>query len=454
MIKYVFQQRRRVKGKRIKARVYTGCYRLDGELKPTRVALKVTDKQVAEKKLDDIVRQKEREKAGILPPKQLREGAQKQLAVHSRDFIRNLEALGRAKKYVENLQSRLEKLFCECGWKFLSDVTSDSFEHWRANQTTKAAKTLNEYLDAANAYFNWMRQAGRASKNALEDVRKVRTRGKQVRARRALTNSEVGRLLHVAGESKIGYLLAVHTGLRRSELSSLKWSDLELDSGQPSVALSATITKNKKAAILPLHPQLVAELRNVKPLDAKPSDKVLIGRMLPGMWKMKSDLAKAGIKYVEEGRRADFHALRHTLATNLARMNVPPRLAMEMMRHGDMRLTMTTYTDANLLPLAGAIQALPWLGASAATIGQSSTQIRTHSADAVCRNMSHSDANDVSSENAEDHENDSLWHEVMQRVVSRQKLKLAPAVGFEPTTNRLTADRSTTELRWIIYHDD
>jgi hypothetical protein len=27
--------------------------------------------------------------------------------------------------------------------------------------------------------------------------------------------------------------------------------------------------------------------------------------------------------------------------------------------------------------------------------------------------------------------------------------KMAPAVGFEPTTNRLTADRSTTELRWI-----
>ncbi len=25
---------------------------------------------------------------------------------------------------------------------------------------------------------------------------------------------------------------------------------------------------------------------------------------------------------------------------------------------------------------------------------------------------------------------------------------LAPEVGFEPTTNRLTADRSTTELLW------
>ena len=27
---------------------------------------------------------------------------------------------------------------------------------------------------------------------------------------------------------------------------------------------------------------------------------------------------------------------------------------------------------------------------------------------------------------------------------------MAPAVGFEPTTNRLTVDRSTTELRWIF----
>ena len=381
MIKYLFQQKRKVNGKTVKARVYTGCYRLDGEARPTRVALGVADKQVAEKKLDDIVREKEREKAGILPAKQLREGAQKQLSVHSRDFIRNLEALGRTKKYVENLESRLEKLFRECGWKFLSDVTSDSFEHWRANQTKKAAKTLNEYLDAANACFNWMCQAERASKNGLGNVKKVETRGKQVRARRALKNAEVERLLYVAGESKIGYLFAVHTGARRSELKSLKWSDLELDSGQPSVALSATITKNKKAAVLPLHPELAAELRRVKPLDAKRSDKVLIGKMLAGMCKMKSDLAKAGIKYVEEGRRADFHALRHTFCTNLLRANVPPRLAMEMMRHGDMRLTMTTYTDANLLPLASTIQALPWLGKPAAIIDQPSTQIRTHSPD-------------------------------------------------------------------------
>ena len=38
--------------------------------------------------------------------------------------------------------------------------------------------------------------------------------------------------------------------------------------------------------------------------------------------------------------------------------------------------------------------------------------------------------------------------EPSERVVCALR-EVAPAVGFEPTTNRLTADRSTTELRWI-----
>src|SRR5262245_57270476 len=41
-----------------------------------------------------------------------------------------------------------------------------------------------------------------------------------------------------------------------------------------------------------------------------------------------------------------------------------------------------------------------------------------------------------------------LWHALPIPGVPMQ-YELAPAVGFEPTTNRLTADRSTTELRWI-----
>ena len=35
-----------------------------------------------------------------------------------------------------------------------------------------------------------------------------------------------------------------------------------------------------------------------------------------------------------------------------------------------------------------------------------------------------------------------------------QNIEMAPEVGFEPTTNRLTADRSTTELLWIALGDE
>jgi hypothetical protein len=38
--------------------------------------------------------------------------------------------------------------------------------------------------------------------------------------------------------------------------------------------------------------------------------------------------------------------------------------------------------------------------------------------------------------------------EAMSKPAAR---RMAPEVGFEPTTNRLTADRSTTELLWITY---
>jgi hypothetical protein len=42
----------------------------------------------------------------------------------------------------------------------------------------------------------------------------------------------------------------------------------------------------------------------------------------------------------------------------------------------------------------------------------------------------------------------TLW--ILEKITPKT-LRLAPAVGFEPTTNRLTADRSTTELRWIKF---
>jgi hypothetical protein len=59
------------------------------------------------------------------------------------------------------------------------------------------------------------------------------------------------------------------------------------------------------------------------------------------------------------GRYADFHSLRYTWGTYLQRNGVNSRVAMELMRHSDRKLTDKIYTDSNLLPLGEVVRNLP-----------------------------------------------------------------------------------------------
>jgi integrase len=314
MIKFVFRPKRIVRGRKKTARLYTGRYQLEGDPKMTEVPLKTSDKQVAQKHLNDLVTEKERERAGLIPSKSLRESAEQPMRKHLEDYLNELRSLGRDDMYVRILAYRLNILIREGGWAYPRKVTADSFTAWRAKQQ-KAAKTLNQYLDSANELLNWMIKKDRISKNPLAPVEKVEFI--EIRRRRAFRDDELRRLLEVAGESRIGYLLAVHTGLRRAELKALRWEHVCLGGDVPQLVLSGEFTKNKKDDKVPLHREIVEELRRCKPVGAKQCDPVLTGKMLPSMWKMKCDLEKAGIPYEENGRWADFHSLRRTLATNL-----------------------------------------------------------------------------------------------------------------------------------------
>jgi len=51
------------------------------------------------------------------------------------------------------------------------------------------------------------------------------------------------------------------------------------------------------------------------------------------------DLAAGIAKTHADGRTVDVHSLRHTFATLLSKAGVLPRMAQELMRHSDIRLT-------------------------------------------------------------------------------------------------------------------
>ena len=73
-----------------------------------------------------------------------------------------------------------------------------------------------------------------------------------------------------------------------------------------------------------------------------------------------NDLRTAGIPYVDgKGEYADFHALRKTYGTFLMLAGGPEFMRMQLMRHSDVRLTQKSYTDAGMLPIWDAVDALP-----------------------------------------------------------------------------------------------
>lgn len=131
--------------------------------------------------------------------------------------------------------------------------------------------------------------------------------------------------------------------------------------------LEAAHEKNRKGSIIPLRPDLAAELKthlDAQAVPPKPSSR-LLAVPLHLVRHLTADLEAAGIPKVDKrGFILDVHALRHTFGTNLAKGGVHPRVAQELMRHADSRLTANIYTHVVLGDATDALNALPKLATS------------------------------------------------------------------------------------------
>jgi integrase len=359
MICFVFRPRRRVKGKVRVARTWSGKFQLPNDAKPIIVALGVMDKQVAQEKLREIVRRVERERAGFGPSKTEQDAAKQSVEKCVREYIQIKRGQHCDEKYVRELELKLFRLMRECEWMILRDITANSFEAWRARQPREQMlpKTLNEYRAAISGLCKWLEP--RIGCNPMRSVGSIKALGDPRRKRRAFTPAELWQLVSVARERGIVYLVAAFTGLRRGELVKIEWRDVHMNGAQPYISVRSSIAKNAKAVPQPLPLKVAAALRRCRPVDVAPHDLVFKG-LMSDMNRFRDDLQAAGIAYVDDkGEYADFHSLRKTFATELAKLRLPLRVAMELMRHSDPNLTTKIYTDAGMLPIWDAVGALP-----------------------------------------------------------------------------------------------
>jgi len=364
MILQVEKRRFRRKGKLRETRSYYLRYRLDEMPTDRWRSLHCTDKQAADKLARDFLEQLQREQAGILEPKLVRDSAKTPLKEHFEAYLADMAGRGRDGRNGRGaflLSSRVEKLLSECGWKASADITADSFVAWRARNDL-APKTANHYLQAVRGWLNWMVEVGRIKANPLRNVRKAEERGGKVRVRRAFSDDELRRLVAGSGPRGIIYFTAARTGLRSDELRQLTWGDVTLDGGAPRFLVREHVAKSRREESVPLVSEVVEELRAYRPPHPSPADPVFPNG-IPRASRLKVDCERNGIAYRDaSGRYADFHSLRYTFATFLARSGVSPRLTMKLMRHRDPATTAKVYTDDTLLMAEQVVKGLPALG--------------------------------------------------------------------------------------------
>lgn len=127
----------------------------------------------------------------------------------------------------------------------------------------------------------------------------------------------------------------------------------------PHFKVPAHLTKNGQPAIVPLHKRLIDELRRaVANLDE--GDFIFPQYAHPSR-RLDRHLRLAGIeRFDARNRKVDFHSFRYTFARKLAKQGISQRLAQELMRHSDPRLTANLYTDTAHLPTFDAIEKLSW----------------------------------------------------------------------------------------------
>lgn len=339
-----------------RGKFYSGKLRLENDSKTSTIALHTSDRRVAQDKLRQIALEREKEAMGLLPPRTVRDAAKRPLNELLAAFLSDSTARGCAPNTLSKYRNSLPKLFERCGWSDLRSVSARGFCEWRARSQLKP-KTVNDLLMSARTFFRWLVHQRMCLENPLTYVE--RDKRPTTQYRRALSNADAQKLLEVAPESRaLIYLVALNTGLRRDELRQLRWGDLILEDEKPRLRVRASMSKNRRDAVLNLNRDFASSLLRMRPLDWAPFQPLFTH--IPRMPAIRGDMKRAGIPTTDDqGRTVDLHSLRMTYGTNLTTSGASPRVVMELMRHSDIKLTMKIYTDAAQLPLSAAVEQLP-----------------------------------------------------------------------------------------------
>jgi integrase len=248
----------------------------------------------------------------------------------------------------------------------LSEITAEEIDRYKAakvrereqrlverplsnNSINKTLTRLSQILEVAVEYGHLDRNPARGRRRRLKG---------EPRRRASMGAEQVKALLQAAGCQANRALLATAImggGLRISELTALRWRDVDLARALLWVAQSKTEAGVRQVELDPALRDELAEYRAAT--DPRPADYLFPGRaggrrdrhavrnrvLYPAIGRANEALAEQGLPAISP--EVTFHSLRRTYASLCAEAGVDAAWTAAQIGHTDSRFTINVYTD-------------------------------------------------------------------------------------------------------------
>jgi integrase len=395
------------KKKRVKSDDYYGFWLTDGGRKESVRFNNCRDKAAAQGLLHKHLKELALHWADLGPhPKEARAASGTPIEEHFQAYLKHLRDLGRADRYVAEVERQAREVFAGVGAGVLADLTPEKVHAFlsvlRKKPTANnpdpgpaSARTKDTYRQAVCYFTAWLAKPSvkRLARDPLADMEPYR--GVKVRSRRALDEKDLQKLLDAARARPLANAQAVRKGKKKGSPAKLPFAHkqyltlcglqralvyktavltlarfgairlltvdaLRLDESPPHAVFPARNVKKRKEIVKQLPPELAEDLRKWLDLTGRRGGDCVFELNTQITRELRKDLEFAGIPYKDGiGRTFDFHAFKKCGVTALARANVNLLAAKDYAEHSDVRLTTEAYRDALAQPMEEVFAGLP-----------------------------------------------------------------------------------------------